>query len=194
MNFKKKMLFIVPILVLIILIIMFFILKKPKNKLEKEEIKLDQTAPIIVLDDTYVVKTGYDKNLVDVIMSADDIDSTPKREILGSYDLNTPGEYKLTYRIEDNSGNTTSKDFVLKVKDNYIYSEKDIKFEDVIKNHKNDNTKIGIDVSKWQEKIDWKKVANCGVEFAIIRMGYQNGFDRRIKFRPIFFSKYGRVL
>ena len=188
------MLFIVPILVLIILIIMFFILKKPKNELEKEEIKLDQTAPIIVLDDTYVVKTGYDKNLVDVIMSADDIDPTPKREILGSYDLNIPGEYKLTYRIEDNSGNTTSKDFVLKVKDNYVYSEKDIKFEDVIKNHKNDNTKIGIDVSKWQEKIDWKKVANCGVEFAIIRMGYQNGFDRRIKFRPIFFSKYGRVL
>ena len=56
MNFRKKMLFIVPILILII-IIMFFILKKPKNELEKEEIKLDQTAPIIVLDDTYVVKT-----------------------------------------------------------------------------------------------------------------------------------------
>ena len=127
MNFRKKMLFIVPILILII-IIMFFILKKPKNELEKEKIKLDQTAPIIVLDDTYVVKTGYDKNLVDVIMSADDIDPTPKREILGSYDLNTPGEYKLTYRIEDNSGNTTTKDFVLKVKNNYVYSEKDIKF------------------------------------------------------------------
>ena len=61
MNFRKKMLFIVPILILII-IIMFFILKKPKNELEKEEIKLDQTAPIIVLDDTYVGITGYDKN------------------------------------------------------------------------------------------------------------------------------------
>lgn len=30
----------------------------------------------------------------------------------------------------------------------------------------------GIDVSKHQGKIDWKKVANSGVEFAIIRAGY----------------------
>ena len=31
----------------------------------------------------------------------------------------------------------------------------------------------GIDVSKWQGKIDWKAVAGAGIEFAIIRVGYR---------------------
>lgn len=32
---------------------------------------------------------------------------------------------------------------------------------------------LGIDVSKWQGKIDWAEVAASGVEFAIIRVGYR---------------------
>lgn len=38
------------------------------------------------------------------------------------------------------------------------------------------NTKVlahGIDVSKWQGKIDWKKVKSAGIDFAIIRIGYR---------------------
>ena len=31
----------------------------------------------------------------------------------------------------------------------------------------------GIDVSKWQGKIDWQKVKNSGIEFALIRIGYR---------------------
>lgn len=31
----------------------------------------------------------------------------------------------------------------------------------------------GIDVSKWQGKIDWKKVKSSGIDFAIIRIGYR---------------------
>lgn len=31
----------------------------------------------------------------------------------------------------------------------------------------------GIDVSKWQGKIDWKAVADAGIEFAMIRAGYR---------------------
>lgn len=33
-------------------------------------------------------------------------------------------------------------------------------------------TAVGIDVSQWQADIDWQKVANSGIEFAIIRCGY----------------------
>ncbi len=36
------------------------------------------------------------------------------------------------------------------------------------------NTLKGIDVSSWQETIDWKAVKNDGVDFAIIRLGYNN--------------------
>ena len=45
---------------------------------------------------------------------------------------------------------------------------------------------LGIDVSKWQGDIDWEKVANAGVEFAILRMGYQNGFDGEVLLDPYF--------
>ncbi len=31
----------------------------------------------------------------------------------------------------------------------------------------------GIDVSKWQGKINWKKVKNSGIDFAVIRIGYR---------------------
>ena len=30
----------------------------------------------------------------------------------------------------------------------------------------------GIDVSKWNGEIDWRKVRNAGIDFAIIREGY----------------------
>lgn len=35
------------------------------------------------------------------------------------------------------------------------------------------NSSLGIDVSKWNKEIDWKKVKDAGVEFAIIRAGYR---------------------
>ncbi len=35
------------------------------------------------------------------------------------------------------------------------------------------SSKIGIDVSKWNGDIDWDKVKNTGVEFAIVRAGYR---------------------
>ena len=31
----------------------------------------------------------------------------------------------------------------------------------------------GIDVSKWQGKIDWSKVKNAGIDFAVIRIGFR---------------------
>ena len=35
------------------------------------------------------------------------------------------------------------------------------------------NSRVGIDVSKWNGDIDWDRVKNAGVEFAIIRAGYR---------------------
>lgn len=35
------------------------------------------------------------------------------------------------------------------------------------------NAVLGMDVSKWQGEIDWDKVKNAGIEFAIIRCGYR---------------------
>lgn len=46
--------------------------------------------------------------------------------------------------------------------------------------------KVGIDVSKWQGEIDWDKVKNAGVEFAIIRAGYRGSVTGTIIEDPYF--------
>lgn len=43
-------------------------------------------------------------------------------------------------------------------------------------------TKNGIDVSKWQGVIDWKKVKASGIEFAIIRAAYGTETDRLFEY------------
>ena len=45
-----------------------------------------------------------------------------------------------------------------------------VKVKDVPKKQQRSN---GIDVSKWQGKINWKQVKQSGVDFAIIRIGYR---------------------
>lgn len=138
---------------------------------------IDTVPPVIWLSDSYSVNVGYDKNLEEAIMCGDNYDDNPKCYITGSYDTNKVGSYKLTYNALDNSGNTTKKDFVLKVtnptKPNN--NTKTIPFKSLYNEYKKDNTKIGIDVSKWQGDIDFQKVKDEGVEFVFIKIGGQNG-------------------
>ncbi len=47
-------------------------------------------------------------------------------------------------------------------------------------------TMAGIDVSKWQGEIDWKRVAQDGVEFAIIRCGYRGSKTGALVVDPYF--------
>ena len=39
---------------------------------------------------------------------------------------------------------------------------------------------LGIDVSKYQGSIDWEQVAQSGVEFAMIRVGYRGNQSGKI--------------
>ena len=52
--------------------------------------------------------------------------------------------------------------------------------------HPTGNATIGIDVSKWNGEIDWDKVRNAGVEFAIIRVGYRGSVTGSIIEDPYF--------
>lgn len=45
---------------------------------------------------------------------------------------------------------------------------------------------FGIDVSKWNKTIDWKKVKEAGVEFAIIRCGYRGSVTGALVEDPYF--------
>lgn len=67
---------------------------------------------------------------------------------------------------------------------------------DVLQGYTDDTTN-GIDVSAWQGVIDWEKVSNSGVDFAMIRVGYRSldtgelKADANAKYNLQQASKYG---
>lgn len=168
-------------------------IKNRKRKFEFTIKIIDVNAPKIFSGNSYTVNVGYNKKLTDVLLSADDIDNNPKREILGEYDTNTAGNYNLTYLVTDSSGNKTEKEFVLYVKEktnnnNVAPEPEPTDISDILNNYKTEKTKIGIDVSKWQQDINWEEVKNSGIEFAMIRMGYQTDYDGEYVVDPYFIS------
>lgn len=48
------------------------------------------------------------------------------------------------------------------------------------------NARAGIDVSKWNKTIDWEKVKDAGVEFAIIRCGYRGASTGALVLDPMY--------
>ena len=143
---------------------------------------VDKEAPLIWLGKSYNVTKGSEDNLLEKIMCGDNYDKNPICVIDGNYDLNKVGAYKLVFKATDSNGNISEKKFTLNVNEpsdnkgsNGVKTVTE--FSDVIKNYKNDNTQIGIDVSKWQGDIDFSKLKNAGVEFIIIRVGSSNGIN-----------------
>lgn len=143
---------------------------------------VDREAPLIWLGKSYNVTRGSEDNLIDKIMCGDNYDNNPECVIEGDYNLDNVGSYNLVFKATDSSGNVSKKRFTLNV--NEVSSKKGsngvksvTEFSDVIKNYKNDNTQIGIDVSKWQGDIDFSKLKSAGVEFVIIRIGSSTGIN-----------------
>lgn len=144
---------------------------------------VDTTKPVIYGQPAYTVNIGYDGDLTDLMLSGDNADDHPVREISGKYDLNKVGDYALEYVVTDASGNTTRQPFTLHVvKPSEAFggqtsSQADpdagTPVSEITASYKNGNTEIGIDVSSWQGEIDWAKVRAAGIEFAMIRVGYQ---------------------
>ena len=148
---------------------------------------VDDVDPIIWLNDTYTVKVGTKGELKNMIMSGDYLDDNPTREIIGEYDINKVGSYHLTYRITDKSGNTVEKEFTLKVnKDSSYYNPKRKNYSDIKKEYQGENTYFGLDVSKWQGRINYEKVASAGVDFVMIKLGGTNGIDGEYYIDPKF--------
>lgn len=165
--------------------------RKNKRKTAEFTVKvIDTKPPQILSGNSYTVNLGYNKNLIDVLLSGDEVDDNPKREILGEYDVNQVGDYPLTYVVTDSSGNQAKKDFVLHVKEKEEEKKKAKKLDiaDVFRDYKTEDTKIGIDVSKWQEEIDWQEVKKAGIEFAMIRIGYQAKYDGVCELDPYFIA------
>lgn len=141
---------------------------------------VDTVEPLIWLGSSYSVAVGSDINLTDKILCGDNYDNRPNCYIEGYYDLNTVGIYPLVFKAIDSSGNEESVAFDLNVyqPSNTVTPptpKTAINFSDIVSQHKNESTKIGIDVSSWQGTIDFEKIKNAGVEFIIVRVGGTRG-------------------
>ena len=162
-------------------IIIYTIIDENNKKINKElNINvIDTSAPVVMLNEKLtIVKESVDK-LTDKIMCADIYDKHPYCEIKGEYDLNKVGIYPLTFIAKDSNGNEVNINFELNIiEKTNNYSSSKTPINEVINNYKSNQTKVGIDVSKWQGKINWAEVKKSGVEFAMIRVGFQKGFGK----------------
>ena len=144
---------------------------------------VDKESPLIWLGKSYNVTKGSEDYLLDKIMCGDNYDNNPKCYIEGEYNLDEVGSYKLVFKAEDSNGNKAEKKFTLNVNEpkkggsNSNTEKVTTDFSQIVKDYKNDDTQIGIDVSKWQGDIDFSKLKASGVEFVIIRVGSSNGLN-----------------
>lgn len=140
---------------------------------------VDNTPPIIGVSN-YTVTKGYSDDLSKVFFCGDNYDDTPSCVIEGDYDVNTLGTYPLKFIATDSSGNDNSGNFTLSVIEKPDNTKSNntkpsyIPFSDIVKEHKNKKTMVGIDVSHWQGEIDYQKLKESNVEFAFIRVGTEN--------------------
>ena len=164
--------------------------KEYKKDIEYEV--YDDVAPIFIRSSSYIIlQVTEDDTLCDRISYGDNYDANVECIIEGEYDFNQVGTYNLEYVLKDSSGNETRKGFTLYIVEQLdpssgsSYKPTYIHMDDILK-YKNDNTEIGIDISRWQGDIDFKKVKEAGIEFVIIRMGYQkddkDNYEKDMKF------------
>ena len=138
---------------------------------------VDKEKPYVMLGNTYTYVIGTKFNMENTVFCGDNVTKNPKKTIVGKYDLNKVGEYPLIFKVEDEFGNVNEKKFTLKVIEEKIPSKSSyITFEE-LKNRLPNDASLMIDVSKWQEDIDWKKVSESGIKYAMLRLGTQKGVD-----------------
>ena len=147
---------------------------------------VDKTAPLIDHLDSYTIYKGEKENIAKNIFCGDNYDDKPKCEIIGDYDRNVVGEYPVEFKATDKNNNTSShkmkiivKEKPKPVKNNKTYK---YKFPDNVKEYKDikekyKDTLVGIDISKWQGKINFKKLKKEDVGFVILRVGYQREIE-----------------
>ena len=115
-----------------------------KNKIfkYKENIEInivDTEAPVVLAGNKWI-EEKQEVDLVNSFLCADNYDARPNLNVIEKpKETNKPKE------------------------------ESFVAFKDIVSIHKKNNTRIGIDVSKWQGDIDFEKVKKAGCEFVIIK-------------------------
>ena len=151
--------------------------KKHKSNVKVNFRVYDDVAPFLSMSNNVYKEINSDFDLCDSAFYGDNYDRNVACVINGEYDKEKTGAYKLKMTVRDESGNESEKDFTLHLIEKFNTSNNNstptgLDFKDAITKYKNDETMLGIDVSSFQGEINWEKVKNTGVEFAIIRLGF----------------------
>ena len=168
---------------------MFGGLLKPSKEFTFKYSVEDKTDPIMLWSgDGAVVEKGTEFNISDVIGYGDNADSKPSVEYEGKVDTDTVGDYPLHVTVSDASGNDIDWDLTVHVVESIVPYEDSSErwdFSDFVKENAADGRHFGIDVSNWQDDIDFDAVKKAGCEFVIIRIGYSEDgsvtMDKRFK-------------
>ena len=156
--------------------------EEEKAKAEAEKAKLEDTKPpqFLYYRGTPTIKVGDAFDVHKYIGYGDDLDRNVDLSIEGSVDTSTEGVYPLKLTITDDMGKTATKDMEVRVVAEISSGggggggEKE-QFSDFVANYKNENTLVGIDVSRYQGDIDFEQVKNAGCEFVYMRIGGYSG-------------------
>ena len=158
--------------------VQYFDEDKDKRKGYVEINVVDSTPPYVGIGNHYTHYLGTNFTFYTDILCADNFDRNIKCEIIGDYDETVIGETNLKVVAKDSSNNVTEKDFLLKVVEKPKASDNSnaVSYEEIMSRLPS-NASLMIDVSKWDKEINWKKVKEAGVEYAMIRLGTQKSLD-----------------
>jgi len=137
---------------------------------------VDTIAPVKLWSgDGTLLEQGSSFDIHSLISYGDNADPAPQVDVDGKVDTETAGSYPLHVTVSDASGNSTDWDLTVEVVEElpeYEDSDERTPFEDFCKEYEGGGRSFGIDVSDWQDEIDFKAVRKAGCEFVIIRIGW----------------------
>lgn len=146
---------------------------------------VDTTKPYVSVPSYKTVLVNSDTTFINNFFCADNHDRNVERKLEGDYDLGTVGTYTAKYIASDISGNSVEKDITLNVVETIPKQSNSsnktpinyINYSDLYNEHKSSNTKVGIDISRWQGDVDFDQLKENNVEFIMMRLGGQDGID-----------------
>ena len=150
---------------------------------------VDSVPPLKIWSgDGTVVENGTDFDINNVIAYGDNADPEPQVSVDGEVNTSKNGSYPLHVSVKDASGNETAWDLTVTVADqlpSYTDDTPRTKFADFVSANKGKKRSFGIDISAWQDEVDFKALKKAGCEFVIIRIGYtyedELNIDKRFK-------------
>ncbi|MCR4585639.1 MAG: hypothetical protein K5686_07935 [Lachnospiraceae bacterium] len=142
----------------------------------EESVPEDKSAPCFLsFTAAPLIKAGEAFDIHRYVGYADDVDREVQIAINGEVDVNTVGKYPLEIVLADDAGHMTSRNMEVNVLAELPppgpSETKSEAFSDFVSAYKNEQTSVGIDISRWQETVDFEKVKAAGCEFVYIRIG-----------------------